>query len=515
MRSWRTSIGGSALTVASATLVLVASSAAVTIVATALFGASRATDAYFVAMTAPTLLVNVIASTTSTIAVPLIVRARLRHDEAAARALSWRLGWGVLAALSAGSALVWLLRQPLLGLLAPGFAVHDRLQSEMLLTILLPGGVLTGTAAALGAILNASRRFFLPAVAPTITNGVIFAALALRPEGGVTSWATGFSLGSAVSLAALLVGLQRNVNGAERSADPRISTESAELLSRAPPTIWLALVLQLAAAAARAVASTLPEGTVTALSISLTVANLPLGFTGYALGIVLLPAFADLQARDVRAFAALYGRATRALTLMLTIVAAILVVAAEPLVRLLFNRGAFDDVATRMTAESLRVYALSLPALPIEIVSHRALLAAGLVGAIAVRGTLTSVVMVLASLAFAPYAQHVGIAAAYSAQAWLNAVFFGGALHGRILEVDVAAAFRFSFKVLLSGAIATLVGMAWLALLPPLSGGPGSLVAVVSASMITAAIYSVALSLGHVAEIRRTWRSLRGGQDSS
>jgi putative peptidoglycan lipid II flippase len=111
------------------------------------------------------------------------------------------------------------------------------------------------------------------------------------------------------------------------------------------------------------VIASLQAGAVSYLYYADRLYQLPLGIVGVAVGVVLLP---DL-ARNLRAgqHASVTDNQNRSVefALLLTLPAAVaLAVAAEPIIRVLFERGAFTPADTLATAAALAAFAFGLPA---------------------------------------------------------------------------------------------------------------------------------------------------------
>src|SRR5205814_4101606 len=105
----------------------------------------------------------------------------------------------------------------------------------------------------------------------------------------------------------------------------------------------------------------------------------------------------------------------RLLAVMLAPVGALMIALAEPIVRVLFGRGAFGEIAVVVTAESLRIYAFSLVVQATVVVAHRSLLSAGGTRQIAVLGTVSAIFLVGLTIMLAAPFRHLGIAGAYAA----------------------------------------------------------------------------------------------------
>jgi putative peptidoglycan lipid II flippase len=160
--------------------------------------------------------------------------------------------------------------------------------------------------------------------------------------------------------------------------------------------------------------------------------QLPLGVVGVAIGIVLLPELSRrLRAGDDAGVQASQNRALE-FALFLTIPAAVaLIVIPQPIVQVLFERGAFERSDTTATALALAAFAAGLPAFVLQKVFQP--------GFFAREDTRTPMIFALYSvglniagaLAMFPFLGHVGIALATTVAAWLNAGLLGFTLSRR------------------------------------------------------------------------------------
>jgi putative peptidoglycan lipid II flippase len=180
------------------------------------------------------------------------------------------------------------------------------------------------------------------------------------------------------------------------------------------------------------IASLLPTGAVSYLYFADRIYELPLAVIGIAIGTALLP----LLSRQIRLGEAAAARETQnraleaALVLALPATAALLVLA-EPVIVVLFQRGAFDAVAASATAAALVAYAAGLPAYVLIKV-----LAPGFYAredtTTPVRIAVACVALnTLAALALMGVLGHVGIALATALSAWVNCALLARGLAAR------------------------------------------------------------------------------------
>ena len=309
--------------------------------------------------------------------------------------------------------------------LAPGFAaVPAKFALAVTLSrITFPYLILICLAALVSGVLNGLDRFTAASASYLLFNVVsIGFMLGLAPYvptvGHALAW--GISASGAVQLGLLLWAVRRAGMGL-RPPLPRLTPQMRQLLRRMAPGLLGAGVTQLNLAVDVIIASLLPAGTVSVLYYADRVQQLPLGVIGTAVGTALLP----LLSRQVRAGEALAAHATlnRALeyALFLTLpAAAALIVAAWPIIFVLFDHGAFGAESTRLAAEALACYAVGLPAFVLVKVLAPGFFARGDT-AMPVKIGLVAVALNLAlNLAFMRPLQQMGPALATSIAAMFN-----------------------------------------------------------------------------------------------
>lgn len=129
--------------------------------------------------------------------------------------------------------------------------------------------------------------------------------------------------------------------------------------------IWLGSLLgQVYIVVERALASGLAEGSLAALSFADKLRQLPLGLFVAAISTVLFPTLSELSAKgDKRGLEETLSSGLRLVALITVPAAFGLAMLREPIVRLLFERGAFDASSTATTAAVVLYYSIGIIAL--------------------------------------------------------------------------------------------------------------------------------------------------------
>ncbi len=334
------------------------------------FGAGMQSDAFNVAFRVPNLLRDLFAEGALSAAfVPTFTEA----DHRQGRERAWRLGAQVLNALAISLAALtvagWFITPWLVRLLAPGFADEPgKLELTIELSrIMLPFLLFVALAAAVMGMLNAVRRFTVPALAPVFLNiGMILGGLALIPvfqaagRPPILAMAFGVLLGGFLQFAVQLPTLWSM--GFRPAWPPALTDPGVRRIATlmVPATIGLAAT-QLNLFVNTILASTLIEGSVSWLAYAFRLMQLPIGVFGVALATVSLPAISrHAVAGDMRGLRATLAGAVR-LVFALTLPATFgLWALAGPLVRLLYERGRFNAADTDRTAAALAAYCVGL-----------------------------------------------------------------------------------------------------------------------------------------------------------
>ncbi len=392
------------------------------------FGASGSADAFFVAFKIPNFLRRLFAEGAFSQAfVPVLSEYRSQREFAAVQQLVNAVAGtlGSVLILMTGLAI---LGAPLLAaLFAPGFYLDGGEKYELavsMLRITFPYLLLISLTAFAGAVLNSYERFAVPAFTPVLLNlSLIGAAVFLSPlfDPPILALAWGVMIAGVVQLVFQLPFLAR-LRLLPRPVLDRQHEGVRRILKLMVPALFGVSVTQLNLLLDTVLASFLQTGSVSWLYYSDRLAELPLGVFGIAIATVILPSLSRKHAEKSAAhFAATLDWAMRMVLLIGLPAALALFMLAEPLIITLFHYGALGERDVMMAAMSLRAYAVGVLAfMLIKVLAT---------GYFSRQDTRTPVKIgiqaALANMAFnllliGPL-QHVGLAAATSLSAFLNA----------------------------------------------------------------------------------------------
>jgi putative peptidoglycan lipid II flippase len=234
--------------------------------------------------------------------------------------------------------------------------------------VLFPIVVLLGLNGLAVGILNAHDHFSIPAIAPLVWNLVIIVGLVgVTPffDGAnrIYGYAIGVVAGTLVQLLMMIPAL-RAIGfpvwriTLPRRGDPRVRRVLVLML---PVSIGLGLI-NIDLVLNSTIGSLISDQAPAAIDKAFRIYMLPQGMFSVAVATVLFPQLSRLAARrDFAGLQAVTGVGLRQIALLLIPSAAAVAVLSTPMVRLVYQRGVFDDESTRQVAEALFVFGFSLP----------------------------------------------------------------------------------------------------------------------------------------------------------
>ncbi len=235
-------------------------------------------------------------------------------------------------------------------------------------------------------------------------------------------------------------------------ARPRLTPDMQRLMALAAPGIVAGGIGQLTGVISTIIA-TLQDRVVSWLYYADRIFQLPLGVIGVAVGVVLLPDLSHkLRSGDHQAVIASENRALEFALLLTLPAATALVLAAVPIMRVLFQHGAFTAVDTEATANMLGALALGLPAYVIIKVLHPSFFAREDTKTPMIFAAISMASNVVLSFALFMAIGGTGIAVATTLSGWINVGLLVASLRRRG-EFALDAAFR---RALLGILLATL-----------------------------------------------------------
>ena len=279
----------------------------------------------------------------------------------------------VLGAITAFAILTASLVMPLF---APGFSDHLTDLTVTLSRVMFPIVLLMALTGLLAGMLNSLEHFSVPALAPVAWNVVIIAFLtALRPDFGgdrhIDAYAWGVLAGTIVQFLMPIPWLRRYGIALKPRLDWRNEHVRRVLKLMLPVTIALG-VINFDNLINSLFGTLVSKEAPAAIDRAFRIYMLPQGIFSVAIATILFPTLSRFATRkDYDGLRSTMANGVRQIALLLIPSAAVMMVLAEPITRLIYQRGVFDKHATHLVSIAMIFWALSLPAQGMSLLFSR------------------------------------------------------------------------------------------------------------------------------------------------
>lgn len=467
----------------------------------AFLGSGPVAEAFFVAFRLPNMFRRFFAEGAFNMAFVPMFATRLEGE---GPEVARRFGTEALSALAAALLVLTLVAQIAMPVfvwaLASGFQADERFEMAVLFSrIVFPYILFISLAALFSGILNAFGKFAAAAAAPVLLNVIFICAILL-------AYLMGWNVGLALVWAAAFAGVAqlalvwfgaRQIGMGLVPRRPRLTPDVRRLIAIGIPAALAGGVMQINLVVGTQVASYFDRA-ISWLSYADRVYQLPLGVVGIAIGVVLLPELSRrFRAGDRAGTADAMNRAAE-FTMILTIPAAVALVAIPALiVSILFERGSFSAADTAATAQALAIYAVGLPSFVLQKVLQPAWFAREDTKTPLRFAVISMIVNLVLAVGLAPFVGFLAAAIGTTMAGWVNVILlWRGIRHlDDTLTVDPRLRYRaprIAISAFAMGLICWLL-TSWLA---PILPGAQTLVFLIVFAVAICVYFSLAVGLG-------------------
>jgi putative peptidoglycan lipid II flippase len=338
------------------------------------FGTTRLADAYYLAFAVPDLLTGIIiGGAIKIVFVPVLVEERLKHPDEVQRIIGAAIS--TLLLLS-GLGMLIIIALAGLGLLDLGHDRETAILTQRLTLEMLPLIPLTLFFYLFNAVYNSHQRFALAEVAQAVKFALVIACLwLLVSRWGIHSLVIGQVVGQTGALLVVAAGVKQQL-GVSLRPNWSMPEGFRRMLKLSVLPFASVLLTQINPFTARLISAYLPEGSVSVLSYAQRLASIPSLLIGAGVGAVLISYWSKLAAEEDReALGASLNRGLSVLMMTLLPLATGLVLLRDPLVNLVFQRGAFDVESAAATASVFAILAIQIMPTYLHMIIVRVLLA--------------------------------------------------------------------------------------------------------------------------------------------
>lgn len=325
------------------------------------FGTSSFVDIYLVAMTIPGIFLEISTALFGTTFLPIFIRIREEKGEERAN----RFAGNLFYAVSIMSIIVIILGEvfpnTIVKILASGFSEDKLNRAVLFVRLLAPGIAMINLNALLCAYLQAKDKPNATIMTYMGYNVALISASFLAwiyPPGEIYilgGTVVGFGVQLAISMPqAIKAGFSLKFKPADKESFIRMGMMLG-------PVLLSVSFQQISSIVDRALGSHLGTGSIAALNYANKLQGFMYGILTVTISLVLYPVLAKLAAKsDMKGFKVTIRKTMGILLSMVVPLSILVMVLSEPIVKVLFERGAFDQNSTNLTKSALFFYSIGI-----------------------------------------------------------------------------------------------------------------------------------------------------------
>lgn len=424
------------------------------------YGTSYVVDAYIMSQSIPYMILGGVISAAATTYIPLLSEKIEKHSEKEGNAFTGQVLDVLSSVLMVVSIIGIVFSEQLTGILASGFTGETARLTSLFLKITFIYTVFWARSRILDAYSQYKGVFVPQIIYGYVQNIVIIIAIIVSAYYEVYILVLGFLLGYVIYYLLVYVtarrcGYKYYKNGINTTIDA-----IKEIGKLALPVFIGSEVNTVNAFVDKWLASRLGEGSVAALSYAYEIQVLIISFTSAIYVTVVYPQLARAgNSNDRRSFCAIVEKGTRIITMLVVPCMLGAILFSEPIVRLIYERGAFDTSATGMTSSAFAFYSMGIVFLAFNALFTRIFYALKDVKTPVRYGMVGVVINIILNFVLVNYMYHNGLALSTSIAAGWNTIMLYRALRKKYPWIVITSEMKKVLSIIFAALIS--VGTAY------------------------------------------------------
>lgn len=325
------------------------------------FGTGDDLDAFLVALIVPSFVVSIVASSFNAALIPTYIQVREKEGIKTAQKLFSGVAVWSLGLLGITTILIVVAAPIYLPWIASGFSAEKLDLTFKLLCVVSPFVLFSGISTTWGAVLNAGEHFALVALSPIIIPTITIIFLSLFNSWGVFNLVSGIVGGTLLEL--FFLGLLLHRQGI--SLLPKwygFDTHLGQVVNQYMPMIAGAFLMNSAGLVDQSMAAMLSPGSVAALNYGNRSIAFILSLTATPLSNAVIPYFSQMVAHsDWKGIDYTLRRYLLIIFIVTIPIAGFLYLFSEPIIQIIYQRGAFGYQDTITVSKVQRFFAFQIP----------------------------------------------------------------------------------------------------------------------------------------------------------
>lgn len=421
------------------------------------YGASMYSDAYLTAMNIPLVLFTIIGTTLGTVLIPMYFE--VNSDLGEKKALNFTNNvFNIVIAICIVLAILGLVfTEPLVKVFAMGFEGQTLKVAIDFTRITIIGIVFTGLSYVMTAYLQIKNNFTVPGLISVPKNIIIIASIILSVKYNPYIMIWGTLIGIATEF---LFQLPFAIKSGYKY-QPYINIKDKYIKKMSwliGPVLIGVAVNQINTMIDRTLASTLVEGSISALNYANKLNGFVMAMFITSVAAVIYPMLSKLSSEDNKEkFTSSVVQSINSVILLVIPISVGAIVLATPIVKLLFQRGEFDARATSMTAIALIMYSIGMVAFGLRDILGKVFYALQDTKTPMINGAIAMVMNIVLNIILVKYLQLAGLALATSISAIVCIFLLFGSLKKKIGYFGQDKIMKTTIKSIVSAAIMGVV----------------------------------------------------------
>lgn len=396
------------------------------------YGAGAYSDAYIIALNIPMVIFVAIGQSIGTTFIPLYHDINANLGEEKSIKFTNNIFNIVTIVCIVFGILGIVFAEPLVKLFAMGFQGETQKIAVGFTRIMVMGVLFIGLSNLMTSFLQVKNNFTIPGLASIPRNVVIIISMILSVKYGPSVLAWGTLAGFAIEFLYQVPFAYKKGYRYKKYLNLKDEHLKKMIWLLGPVFIGVA-VNQVNAMVDRTLASTLVEGSISALNYANKLNNFVMGVFITSIASVIYPMLSKLSAdSDKEKFTESVVTSVNSIVLLVLPISVGAIVLANPIVKILFQRGAFDSSATEMTAIALVFYSIGLVAFGLRDVLGKVFYSLQDTKTPMINGAIAMVMNIILNIILVKIMGHAGLAFATSISAILCIFMLFGSLKKKI-----------------------------------------------------------------------------------
>ena len=421
------------------------------------YGASMYSDAYLTAMNTPVVLFTIIGTTLGTVLIPMYFEVNSDLGEKKALNFTNNVFNIVIAICIVLAILGFIFTEPLVKIFAMGFEGETLKIAIDFTRITIIGIVFTGLSYVMTAYLQIKNNFTVPGLISVPKNIIIITSIILSVKYNPYIMIWGTLVGIATEF---LFQLPFAIKSGYKY-QPYINIKDKYIKKMSwliGPVLIGVAVNQINTMIDRTLASTLVEGSISALNYANKLNGFVMAMFITSVAAVIYPMLSKLSSEDNKEkFTSSVVQSINSVILLVVPISIGAIVLATPIVKLLFQRGEFDARATSMTAIALIMYSIGMVAFGLRDILGKVFYALQDTKTPMINGAMAMIMNIVLNIILVKYLQLAGLALATSISAIVCIFLLFGSLKKKIGYFGQDKIAKTTIKSILSAVIMGVV----------------------------------------------------------